>query len=78
MSGRPALIIVENWREKMTTSLPLTLPRNGISSRRSLGFSFTFVGLRPCLRSCVRTAASLRASVSPFFISPARPWATQT
>ena len=70
-SGRPASIIVANWRVKMTSSLVLIPGRmKGRYSATSLAFSFTVTGISSCARSCAITASWLMASISPFLRVP--------
>ena len=47
-------------------------PLPSVGSRSSAGFFFTLTGERPSALSRVSTAAASRASISPFFTSPAR------
>ncbi len=67
--GRPALIIVANWRVKRTRSLVLTRPP--IENLSSLGFSFTLTTTRRRRRSWPTTSASVEAVISPDWLSPA-------
>ena len=70
-SGRPASIMVDICRVKMTRSLPVTLGlKNLIFSSRSFGFTL-MVGLSMRMRlSCARAPASSMASTSPLRFSP--------
>ena len=73
-SGRPASIIVANWRLKMTMSFVLTpLPRPGIFISESANPAF-FCEMEAgiiCWRLKAAVAwARLAASISPFFPSP--------
>jgi hypothetical protein len=72
-SGRPASIMVANWRVKITSSRVL-IPgfRNGRYSLTSFGFDFTLTGSSICARSWAITAASFPASSSPFLMVPCR------
>ncbi len=53
-------------------------PLPSCGSLSSRGFFFTLTGERPSDFSRVSTAAASRASISPFFTSPARVLASQT
>jgi hypothetical protein len=71
--GRPASIIVANWRVKMTRSLVETLPPPKPKDRP---FFFTVTGVSCCARSLTPTAASSSASITPVRTSPPRVFAS--
>ena len=77
-SGRPASIIVANWRVKMTRSrIETPFCRNGKISESSLGLGFTVVGVMACERRVAIAASTPSATITPFFESPSRVLPTQ-
>jgi hypothetical protein len=67
-SGRPALIIVANWRVKMTMSRVLILPPAFFLPRSSS----TFTTMSFCRRSCATTSSRVLASIVDDLRSPLR------
>ena len=79
-SGRPAEIMVANWRVKIAISFVLTLPAPGIANWKPFDFSLSEVTMMRFLRR-KSTASSWRSKVSsPAWDSPAmvRPFQTKT
>src|SRR5690606_9075003 len=72
-SGRPASIMVANWRVKTTRSRIVTPFRNSLRLARLLAaFGRTEIGAIIWPRSCIIAAASLLASIVPFLSVPWR------
>jgi hypothetical protein len=72
--GRPASIIVANWRVKTTMSFsgtPWPMPKGSLSSM-SLAFFFALDSVMPWARSRFATSGSASASIVPLRTSPAR------
>jgi len=71
MIGSPALIMVENWRVKTTTSFSGTLAlKKGRLISISLGFFLTLTLVIPFLRRLKVITLSESASVSPLTFFP--------
>jgi len=70
-SGRPASIIVANWRVNTTSS---RVPTPFLNRLKPLplraAFGLTETGMIDCARSCIIAAASVAASTTPFFNCP--------
>src|SRR5437016_5812564 len=69
-SGRPALIIVANWRVNTTTSRVLTPPPNLKLSLNSLGAARTCTTTMRFFRRCAMTSSRVGTSIMTLTRSP--------